>query len=835
MSAKEKDLVARLLKQSILTLCKETVSYNSSLEIDGIVCISLENDAQQIVIKVHEQFQKLDPFQGRNSDLKKGGDPAIPDVHYKPSRSWESGFGSQVSSETLPDEDLMEDELLSLSSGDDELDTIDEEESEHAEVNGQVSNAESIAQSNEPSLNGSTVESYSLVRRLKPPERRCHSMGSYSSSVQRPNTQRSLSYVPQRCNSAVQAGLLTKKVPVESNSVTSTDRKIACKRCDECLPSVAAFEKHNLLIHSTFTCNICCNTFTCRNNMKRHMRLHTGFKPYKCPKCPESFSRKDDVKRHILRHNFDKPYRCNLCGKGYMDRTCIRTHMRREHFSKLLHVCPQCGEGFSDSRSFQQHKKSHPELKHFRCDHCDFTGTSSLMYHKHLITHDASRTYSCRTCSESFTDPFIYTAHLKRHKLDSSFDSYICCFCGTVLAKYEQFVRHEHSHVQGKVHTCSVCQKGFKWKSNLKQHMVIHNTSSQDQQKDGEDDDNMQYWCTECQQGFGSEDQLQDHITMAHENNQVDVNTLQSSVKQISNKDLGISPKEQISSLDGIPNLAAFKDTVSSSENDSVNKECYRGWHRPQTGNVEDEPSENVVVNGGATVEEPDALHDIKNSPSSASVDDTFNNVKQEALSDVEMDSYNDDPAMEKNSDEFDTPGSSGKGKLAEEMEQLCTESTETAMSIYTSQILGNERRGKNSMKINLKVRSPGFERVITPEVLFRSKGPFTCEVCEETFTDFDSFDTHGSNIHRRFICEYCGKVFTAKPNRERHIRYHTGERPYKCQICGQSFFRGDDLKYHRTTRHSNVKPFVCSLCGMSFAWPKDLDRHMRTYAHHDD
>ena len=58
MASNERDLVERLLRQSILTLCRETISYQHSLEVDGIVCITPENENQQIVIKVHEQIQK---------------------------------------------------------------------------------------------------------------------------------------------------------------------------------------------------------------------------------------------------------------------------------------------------------------------------------------------------------------------------------------------------------------------------------------------------------------------------------------------------------------------------------------------------------------------------------------------------------------------------------------------------------------------------------------------------------------------------------------------------------------------------------------------------------
>lgn len=118
--------------------------------------------------------------------------------------------------------------------------------------------------------------------------------------------------------------------------------------------------------------------------------------------------------------------------------------------------------------------------------------------------------------------------------------------------------------------------------------------------------------------------------------------------------------------------------------------------------------------------------------------------------------------------------------------------------------LVGADRPGDVAIE-RMHIRAPGFERVVTPEVLFRDRTSLTCQQCSAVFSSFASFEAHSSEEHRRFVCEFCGKSFTAKPNRDRHVRYHTGVRPYQCNICEQRFFRGDDLKYHRTTRHPSL------------------------------
>ncbi|NWH69142.1 SALL3 protein, partial [Geococcyx californianus] len=45
--------------------------------------------------------------------------------------------------------------------------------------------------------------------------------------------------------------------------------------------------------------------------------------------------------------------------------------------------------------------------------------------------------------------------------------------------------------------------------------------------------------------------------------------------------------------------------------------------------------------------------------------------------------------------------------------------------------------------------------------------------------------------------CKFCGKVFGNDSALQIHLRSHTGERPYKCNICGNRFTTKGNLKVH--------------------------------------
>ncbi|NXP65573.1 ZBT8B protein, partial [Chloropsis cyanopogon] len=65
--------------------------------------------------------------------------------------------------------------------------------------------------------------------------------------------------------------------------------------------------------------------------------------------------------------------------------------------------------------------------------------------------------------------------------------------------------------------------------------------------------------------------------------------------------------------------------------------------------------------------------------------------------------------------------------------------------------------------------------------------------------------------------CPFCPYTAKQKGILKRHIRSHTGERPYPCDTCGKRFTRQEHLRSHALSVHRSNKPIICKGCRRTF------------------
>ncbi|XP_006825975.1 uncharacterized protein LOC102800652 [Saccoglossus kowalevskii] len=111
-----------------------------------------------------------------------------------------------------------------------------------------------------------------------------------------------------------------------------------------------------------FPCPIC--DVSCSNNgqLRGHIRVHTGERPFKCdnPCCGRAFARNEELTRHKRIHTGLRPHRCTICNKrfGRKDHLTkhIKTHLKPAE--KKTYVCEMfgCGQKYSRSDALARHQ-----------------------------------------------------------------------------------------------------------------------------------------------------------------------------------------------------------------------------------------------------------------------------------------------------------------------------------------------------------------------------------------------------------------------------------------------------------------------------------------------
>lgn len=140
------------------------------------------------------------------------------------------------------------------------------------------------------------------------------------------------------------------------------------------------------------------------------------------------------------------------------------------------------------------------------------------------------------------------------------------------------------------------------------------------------------------------------------------------------------------------------------------------------------------------------------------------------------------------------------------------------------STIITNHDEEQPNEASSLQMLQRRAEEVLDSATQSFVAGNLIDELAYRTGDDFNG-SKNVDDAAMKHRCRYCGKIFGSFSALQIHLRSHTGERPFKCNMCPSSFTTKGNLKVHYQRHTDSAMPFEALDANRSFRLVGNVDK----------
>ncbi|XP_030376069.1 zinc finger protein 26-like [Scaptodrosophila lebanonensis] len=549
----------------------------------------------------------------------------------------------------------------------------------------------------------------------------------------------------------------------------------------------------------TIECMICLQRFGKVSQLRAHLEAHPtdiSFEAHGQPiaRIAESFYRKaeettaDDLKQHIfddLGAGIYSPYYSITNDVGYeMSLDSSDTDGDNDEKS---YACELCESG-TWPRKFmvnEHHLLNHSWLEATNvCKRCNarFVNADLLLHHTKTLCRNTQKRFLCDECPQRFFWRHNYRMHLQSHKenndlaIECKDEVYQCDKCDRSFVAKNSFTKHMRDHDNESI-VCNICKRSFNRLALFHKHLLRHGIAVHDlplaetyQKAGAKSFGPKKIICKLCDLEFERVKELRSHILSELEVHEEAKNSYMIATE--------VGFELQLDDTDSDDSDFSTEHKLNIYNCDLCQLQFRRKYE------INDHQM---------------SIHAFDEMPYSCGKC-IFTTVSKSILEHhVETQCHNEGKKL-------DCPHCHFKFQYQENLTK----------HIRT-----------------LHVRKPSM--LVTES---SSPRPFQCPQCDRTFAVHGCMTRHIRNVHHseqvaikksKYLCSLCGLDALSPSKLTIHMRRHTGDKPFKCDLCDKAYPVYFELKVHRR-QHTGEQPFQCSVCGKAFARQDKWKQHVLTH-----